>query len=124
MELTVIQVARQIELCIDSLTLLCKKLDGIGEKKVETSLMYDKELAKALVRLKVGEPVPLPDGTIAENIPVSTQEKVAKGICADVAATMLMAEISYKALHTKIECAKAALNGWQSYNRHLDTLTK
>ena len=104
------QVASEIENCIKSLETLCKGLDGIGIEKVDAQVNYDKEFLIALEQLK------------SEGAAVSTREKEAKGILAQNGVTRRLgiAEIRYKALHTKIEAAKSALNGWQSYNRHLD----
>ena len=111
MELDTIQVARKIEGCIKSLEKLCAELDGIGDEKVNAEVEYDKEYEIALTLLN------------SEGVPVTTQRKKAEGILArnGVKERLGLADIRYKALHTKIDAAKSALNGWQSYNRHLST---
>jgi len=38
-----------------------------------------------------------------------------------VTLRLKMAEIRYKALHTKIDAAEKVLDGWRSYNRYLST---
>ncbi len=105
----IFEIASEIENCIKALEKLCKELDNIGVEKVDAQVAYDKELQIALEQLK------------SEGSAVSTREKEAKGILASNGTTrrLGLAEIRYKALHTKIEAAKSALNGWQSYNRHL-----
>lgn len=103
------QVAKEIENCINALETRCGELDKVGEKKVKAEIEYDKEMAIAL------------QGLASENVPVTIRKEKAKGILAenDTTLNLKMAEIRYKALHTKIDAAKSALNGWQSYNRHL-----
>lgn len=103
------QVAKEIENCINALETRCGELDGVGEEKVNAEVNYDKEMAIAL------------EGLASENVPVTIRKEKAKGILAKEGHTLRlkMAEIRYKALHTKIDAAKSALNGWQSYNRHL-----
>ena len=114
MKKDVFEVASEMEGCMRSLEQLCKKLDGIGEEKVEAQVEYDKELQIALEQLK------------AEGSPVTTRKDIAKGMLANNGTTrrLGLAEIRYKALHTKISAAESALNGWQSYNRHLETGTR
>ena len=104
------QVADKIAGCNKALEQLCAKLDGLGKEKVEAEVNYDKEFEIALEYLA------------DQNTPVTVREKKAKGILAKNGITerLKMAEIRYKALHTKIKAAESALNGWQSYNRHLD----
>ena len=113
MKLETFQVAAKMEKCISALETLCKELDGIGEAKVDAQVDYDKELHIAMEQLK------------SEKSAVSTRRDDAKGILAinGITRTLGMADIRYKALHTKIDAAKSALCGWQSYNRHLDTTT-
>lgn len=105
----VFEVADELALCIKALEDRCAELDGIGEAKVKAEVEYDKEFEIALA-------------TLADmDVPVTVRDKRAKGILAKNGVTerLKMAEIRYKALHTKIDAAKSALNGWQSYNRHL-----
>ena len=104
------QVANKIEGCIKALEERCKELDGLGEEKVEAEVEYDKEFEIALEVLA------------SEDVPVTVREKRAKGMLAksDVTRRLKTAEIKYKAIHTKIKAAESALDGWRSYNRHLD----
>ena len=101
------QVADKIAGCIKALSSRCAELEKTGREKVEAEVEYDKEFAIALECL--------------EDTPVTTRDKKAKGILAKngVTVRLKMAEIRYKALHTKIDAAKSALDGWRSYNRHL-----
>lgn len=103
------QVANEMARCIKSLGIRCEELDGIGEAKVKAEVKYDEEFAIALEYLADA------------NVPVTIRKEKAKGILAKSGVTerLKIAEIRYKALHTKIDAAKSALNGWQSYNRHL-----
>ncbi len=102
------QVADRIESCIKTLSNQCLTLEKVGNEKVIAEVEYDKEFAIALEYLS--------------DTPVTTRDKRAKGILAKNGVTerLKMAEIRYKALHTKIDAAKSALDGWRSYNRHLD----
>ena len=104
------QVADKIEGCNLALEKLCAQLDGLGDEKVEAEVNYDKEFEIALE-------------TLADmDVPVTVREKRAKGILAKNGTTyrLKVAEIKYKAIHTKIKAAESALNGWQSYNKYLD----
>ena len=104
------EVAGKIAECIDALEKRCKELDELGDEKVMAEVNYDKEFEIALE-------------TLAEmEVPVTVREKRAKGILAKNGVTekLKMAEIRYKAIHTKIKAATSALDGWRSYNRHLD----
>ena len=104
------QVADRIESCIKALSSQCLTLEKVGEEKVKAEVEYDKEFEIALEYLA------------DQNVPVGVRDKRAKGILAKNGVTerLKMAEIRYKALHTKIDAAKSALDGWRSYNRHLD----
>lgn len=104
------QVADKIEACINALEQRCAELDGLGEAKVKAEVEYDKEIEIALEYLAT------------ENVPVTIRKDKAKGILAKNGVTerLKMAEIRYKAIHTKIKAAESALDGWRSYNRHLD----
>jgi hypothetical protein len=104
------QVADKIEVCIKALEERCKELDEIGKVKVQAEVEYDKEFEIALEYLE------------SEKVPVTIRKERAKGILAKNGVTerLKMAEIRYKAIHTKIKAADSALSGWQTYNRHLD----
>ena len=108
----VFEIASEIENCIKALERLCRELDKIGMAKVDAQVNYDKEFQIALEQLKT------------EGSAVSTREKEAKGILATNGTTRILglAEIRYKALHTKIEAAKSAMNGWQSINKYLSVM--
>ncbi len=104
------QVADKIKSCIGALEKRCAELDGLGEEKVIAEVNYDKEFEIALAYLA------------DSNTPVGVRKERAKGILAKNGTTerLKMAEIRYKALHTKIKAADSALDGWRSYNRHID----
>ncbi len=108
--LEVYQVADKIEGCNIALEKLCKQLDGLGQEKVEAEVNYDREFEIALEYLA------------DQDVPVTVREKRAKGILAKNGITerLKMAEIRYKAIHTKIKAAESSLSAWQSYNRYLD----
>jgi hypothetical protein len=109
-----VEVASKIAKCIQALEDRCAELDDVGEEKVNAEVEYDKEFEIALAMLADQE------------VPVTVRDKRAKGILAKNGHTerLKMAEIRYKALHTKIDAAKSALNGWQSYNRHLEIVAR
>lgn len=104
------QVADKIEECINALQKRCTELDDVGKEKVLAEVNYDKEFEIALEYLA------------DSNTPVTVREKKAKGILAKNGVTerLRMAEIRYKALHTKMKAAESALDGWRSYNKYLD----
>ena len=105
-----VEVAQEIENCIRASEKLCAKLDGIGKAKVDAGVNYDMEYEIALKQLE------------ADGVPATTSRKRAEGILARKGITRIlgMAEVRYKALHTKIDACEKALDGWRSYNRHLD----
>ena len=84
-------------------------MDALGKEKVVAEVNYDKELEIALEFLSVN------------NTPVSVRKDKAKGILARNGTTeqLKMAEIRYRAIHTKIKAAESALDGWRSYNKFL-----
>jgi len=110
MKLEPFQVADKISACNKALEGLCKKLDDVGQKKVEAEVEYDKQYEIALAELR------------ASDTPIGVSKEMAKGILARKGTTLdyKLAEVRYKALYAKIDAAKASLCAWQSYYKHLD----
>jgi len=95
-----------------------KLLYQAGKGKATAISEYDKALAIALIKLKDGK---IDDfcGLKVGNVPASTAEKVAKGICYEARFKMELAETNYKSIVTKLDCIQSELNAYQSINRYL-----
>lgn len=100
----------KIEGCIESLVRLNKELKPAAQKMAETMGQYDEALAKEIVKLKYHSEHP------ATLIP-----KIAQGNCKQALIDMEVAKAEYKAILSKIESARASLNGYQSIYRHIET---
>jgi len=105
------QVADKIEACNKAIEKRCAELAEVGKEKVLSEVEYDKEYEVALAALA------------EQNVPITIRRKMAEGTLArnGVTLRLKMAEIRYKALHTKIDAAEKVLDGWRSYNRYLST---
>jgi len=105
-------VGVNIENCCAELEDILKEVENFAKgKKLSTAkMLYRKAIEKAVRTLE------------ADNQKVTTIKLKAEGMCADDEGKVIDAEIEWKALLARLEGRKAILNGWQSYNRHLDTV--
>ena len=106
----IIKTAKMIELAIERLGDEGKKLEGLTQATALASSEYDKAIGLRIAKLKG-------DGT-----PTTIVEKLAKGDCADLLYMKILAEGQLKACYSNIDRIKAQLNGYQSINKHLDTV--
>lgn len=122
MKLEPIRVAENIENKIKALELGRDLLKERGPNKAQAIADYDKAMAKILIQLKNGVEMTL-EGEIIKDPPASVMEKIAKGLCYKEKFAVELAEIEYKNAVVGMEALEAELNGWQSINRFLDTIT-
>jgi hypothetical protein len=109
-KMDIIQVNEAIQKYIKAVERHCKELDEKSEAKAVANRDYDKAMAIAILELR------------AKDNPVSIVEKLAKGNCSEQLYKKIIAEDGYKSCSTKIDAAKACLNGYQSIFRHLETI--
>ena len=106
-----VTIAKEILRCITELgdegklskDLITAKANAMGE--------YDKNLGVAVSTLK------------AEGKAISIIEKLAKSRCSDLLIKKIVAEETLKAHYSKLDRLKAQLNGLQSINRYLDSVS-
>ena len=98
----------RIQYCQKQILDLTAQLDEAGEAKARTERDYDKAMQTALIELQ-------DKGTRAAEI-----KDLAKGMIADQKYAMVLAEVKYKAINTKIEANKSVMNAQQSIFRHME----
>lgn len=116
-----IKIARKIEEKIQLLEEGRQQLLDKAKFKAETISNYERKMAIVLIKLKNGEPLSL-DSNVIEKPPASVMEKIARGICWEEKLQMELAEAEYKIVIDKLRSVQAELNGFQSMNRHLDSM--
>lgn len=109
---TQVEVQELIMKAIDALTVEGRKSEGLIKAKAEAMGEYDKMVAVAATDLK------------AKGEPATIIDKLAKGRTSDLLIKRIVAEESLKAHYSKIERLEAQLNGLQSANRYLDTVSR
>jgi hypothetical protein len=108
--LDIIKTSKMIELAIGRLGDEGKKLEELTKASALASSEYDKAMGAKIARLK------------GEGTPTTIVEKLAKADCSDLLYMKILAEGMLKACYSNIDRIKAQLNGYQSINRHLDTV--
>lgn len=116
-----IKVAEKIDNKIRQLTDLRNEIESVGEKMVNSSAEYDKEIAVTLMKLKNGISFEL-DGQTILDPPTTIIEKIARGICWQKKLEMEKSEMIYKSLLQKVDICKAQLMGLQSINKYLSEM--
>jgi hypothetical protein len=112
MNYTQVEVADLIMKAINALTIEGKKSEELITAKANAMGEYDKNIAIATTELKAkGEPATLID-------------RIAKGRTSDLLIKKIVAEETLKAHYSKLERLEAQLNGYQSVNRYLDTVSR
>ena len=117
--MNVVEVATKIRECIDWLNTSSKRIVDLAKDKALKSSEYEKEVAKTIIRLNNGEELEI-DGKKVKDPAKSIIEKLARGYCYKKKLDMETADGVYKSAIAMIDSYKAQLNGWQSYNKHLD----
>ena len=107
-----IQVAEQILRAIKELGAEGERSKELIIAKAEATGEYDKALGIATTKLK------------ADGCSVSIIEKTAKGNVYDLLIKKIVAEESLKAHYSKLSRLEAQLNGLQSINRYLQTVSQ
>jgi len=114
----VVEIAKQIEKHILALHKEKDKLRSSARHKAEASTNYEKKLAQTILQLKNGS-IEEFEGEPVGQLPATTAEKVARGICWREKLDADLAEAGYKALIVSIQAIEAALNGYQSLYKYL-----
>ena len=105
----VIKQAEKIMYCSNQVIELMEGLEEAGEARAAAECDYDKEMGKVVATMDEDR-----------KYRSAAVKDIAKGKCADLRATAIIAETNYKSLITKIEGHKAVMNAQQSIFRHLD----
>ena len=75
-----------------------------------------------MLRIKNGAIKKIDDTPVPEKLPANVLERVAKGLCSEAKIKADTALALNKALTDNIKTIQAELNGYQSINRHLDSM--
>ena len=104
--INIIKCNKKIEEVIDEIE------NFVSSKKFSTSkMLYRKAMEKSARVLK------------ADGNPIGVIKMLAEGECSAEEQKFTDAEIEWKALLARKDGWESILNGWQSYNRHLGTVT-
>ena len=104
----ILEVAKQIEKCIEALKVEGKRSIELITAKANTTANYDKQMGLSTATLK-GQ------GEKATLIKDLAREK-----CSTVMYDKIIAEETLKSHYCRMDTLKAQLNGYQSIFRHLD----
>ena len=113
-----IDIAKQIELCIQESRKARLILKERGIKRAETATAYDREIAMTLIALKNGVEFDL-DGQKILNPPTTTTDKIAKGICWKEKLEAEKADAMYKSVISNLNAIQAEMNAFQSLHKNL-----
>jgi len=108
-----LKVAQQIQDGIDNLELLKLELCKFSTIKDEAATAYDKSMALTIIKLRNGEEFNL-SGELVKDVPVTSMEKIAKGICWKEQLDANLAESKYQNLRSQITISLAQLSAWQT----------
>jgi len=115
----IIKVAEEIERRINALAIGRKELAERGKAKAEALADYDRELAKAIIKLGSDSGIEF-EGQILKNMPATVRPKVAQGICWEWALKKDLAEAQYRNAIAGMSALEAELNAYQSLFRYLN----
>lgn len=113
-----LKAARLINGKIKELEELKLELHTLSIDKSMKEGRYEKEIARTIMRLKMGEVFTL-DGAEIKDPPASYTINIAKGICWKEKHEADMADLSLRNQLKIIDTTIAQLNGYQSINKHL-----
>jgi hypothetical protein len=116
-----IKVAEAIQRCIEKISKVRTKLPERAKAMAEAVSAYDRRLAIVLIELKNGKTLEL-DGQMIQNPPVGTTKEIAKGLCWKERLDKEQAEAMWRAANSNLNALLAEQNGYQSINRHLDSI--
>ena len=114
-------VARQIEECISRLDNGIAVLNATANDRALALAYYDRDLGITLAKLRNGVKMFIEAEPI-QDPPVSTTEKLAKGIVWESRLKLEKAEASYKVAVSNADSLRAKLNGLQSIFRRLESM--
>lgn len=103
-------------LIIDRVSLLAqgrKELKTRAERRAQTTALYEKELAKTIIKLRNGEEMLL-DNEVVRDVPITVLEKISKGICWENKIKMDEADMFYKNASVGLNSLMSEVNALQS----------
>ena len=109
---TPMEVATFIQEAITRLSAEGRRSEDLIEAKAKAVSEYDKLIGMATGRLK------------AEGVQTTLVGQLAKERASDALYAKIVAEESLKAHYSNISILESILNGWQSYNRYLQTVSR
>ena len=115
----IMSISNAMDKCNASIRAAVGLLKERARVKAEAYGNYEKEIAKKIIMLKMGEMFEL-DGVTIKETAASNVEKIARGICYKEMIAKEVAESDYKNLLVGIEALQSELNSLQSQYRHLD----
>ena len=116
-----IVIAEQIEECIKRLDNGIAVLNNTANERAIAIAYYDRDLGITLAKLRNGVKMCIENEPI-QDPPVSTTEKLAKGIVWESRLRLEQAEASYKVAVSNADSLRAKLNGLQSIFRRLESM--
>ena len=96
---------------------LSRSLDGLAIERASKAAEYEKDLASTILKLKNGIEFEL-DGEIVRNPPVTTMDKLARGICWRQRLESDVADLSYRNAMKRLDMLSGVLNAYQSLHRY------
>ena len=117
----VVDVAQAIVDKIKDLSYARKQFMSLAEDKANAISSYDKAVAIAIAKLRNGITLTI-DGQGITDPPATSLGKLAHGYCWKERMDMEFATDKYRNAMKITEVLLAELNGWQSVNRHIESV--
>lgn len=118
-----LEIAHEIQRYIKVMRDAQNQVANKAGEKANAIRRLKKSMAIATIRLRNGEEIEI-DGHKICNPPATLTKSIAEGMCADEFADEIVAESGYKEMITRIDSAKAILNGYQSLFKQLKDISK
>ena len=109
---TPMEVATFIQEAITRLSAEGRRSEDLIKAKAKAVSEYDRSLGVASANIR------------AEDTPATLVDKEARKRCYKELYAKIVAEEGMKAHYSNISILEAILNGWQSYNRYLQTVSR
>ncbi len=117
----VVDVAQAIVGKIKDLAYARKQFMSLAEDKAKAISAYDKAVAIAIAKLRNGVTLTIDGESIAEP-PATSLGKLAHGYCWEERLNMELATDKYRNAMKIAEVLMVEMNGYQSINRHIDSI--
>lgn len=115
----IMSISAAMDSCNKAIRSAVGQLKARALAKAEAYGNYEKQIAKTIIALKMGEVIEL-DGIKVKETTASNVEKIARGICYKELIAKEVTESDYKNLIVGIDALQSELNSLQSQYRHLD----